>query len=285
MNERSALRDRRIDSIWPCLTKRTALDSLVLSSAAGNEGTNRPSVFTTTRWSLILSGPNSKGVEKDARAALAELCRIYWPPILAFVSRRGYSAEDAEHLTQDFFVMILEGDWLQNADPSRGRFRSLLLKSLQNLLNDAADKTHVGKRGGDVSFVSWDAWMAEAPSQLSIPTQMLNSWPEEQLFDVRWAETVVGRALRRLRDEWEDKGRLRVFDALSTYLTAERDDISCANLAATLGVAQGTAKKLLYHMRQRYRWLLRDEVVQTVENPADVEEELRHLCGALAASS
>ena len=114
---------------------------------------------------------------------------------------------------------------------------------------------------------------------------MLNSWPEERLFDVRWAETVVGRALRRLRDECERKGRLRIFDALGAYLTAERDDISCANLAATLGVAQETVKRLLYHMRQRYRWLLRDEVAHTVENPADVEDELRHLCGALAASS
>jgi DNA-directed RNA polymerase specialized sigma24 family protein len=279
MNERSALKDRRIDSIWSCLTKRTAVDS------PANEGTARPSVPTTTRWSLILSGANSKSAEKDTRAALAELCRIYWRPIFALVSRRGYSAQDAEHLTQDFFVMMLEGDWFQNADPSRGRFRSLLLKSLQNFLNDAADKTHAGKRGGDVSFVSWDAWVAEAPSQLSIPTEMLNSWPEERLFDVRWAETVVGRTLRRLRDECEQKGRLRVFDALSAYLTAERDDISCANLAATLGGAEGTAKKLLYHMRQRYRWLLRDEVAHTVENPADLEDELRHLCGALAASS
>jgi RNA polymerase sigma-70 factor (ECF subfamily) len=242
-------------------------------------------VFAPTRWSLILSGANSKGAEKDTRAALAELCRIYWRPIFAFVSRRGYSTEDAEDLTQHFFIMMLECDWLQNADPSRGRFRSLLLKSLQNFLNDAVDKTDARKRGGDVSFVSLEAWMAEAPSQLSISTQTLNSWPEERLFDVHWAATVVERALRRLRDQCQRKGRLRVFDALSAYLTAERDDVSYANLAATLGVAQGTVKKLLYQMRRRYRWLLRDEVAHTVENPADIEDELRHLCGALAASS
>jgi hypothetical protein len=96
---------------------------------------------------------------------------------------------------------------------------------------------------------------------------------------------VVERALRRLREECERKGRLRVFDTLSPYLTADRDDVSSANLATTLGTAQGTVKKLLYHMRQRYRWLLRDEVALTVENPADIEDELRHLCGALAASS
>ena len=244
MNEWRAPRDRCNDSFWPCLTRRTSLESRSLNSAAANDGAPRPGAFATTRWSLILSGADSKGAEKETRAALAELCRIYWRPIFAFISRRGYSAEDAEDLTQDFFVMILEGDWLQNADPSRGRFRSLLLKSLQNFLNDAADKTHARKRGGDVSFVSWDAWVAGAPSQLSIPTQMLNSWPEERLFDVRWAETVVGRTLRRLRDECEHKGRSRVFDALSAYLTAERDDISCANLAATLGIAQGTVKKI-----------------------------------------
>jgi RNA polymerase sigma-70 factor (ECF subfamily) len=120
---------------------------------------------------------------------------------------------------------------------------------------------------------------------LSISTETLNSWPAERLFDVRWAATVVERALRRLREECERKGRLRVFDVLSAYLTAERDDVSSVNLATTLGVPQATVKKLLYHMRQRYRWLLRDEVAHTVENPADVEDELRYLCSALAASS
>jgi RNA polymerase sigma factor (sigma-70 family) len=256
-----------------------------LSSTRGNEGSIRQGAFVTTRWSLILSRPGSKGKEQETRAALAELCRIYWRPIFAFICRRGYSTQDAEDLTQDFFVMILEGDWLQKADPSRGRFRSLLLKSLKNFLNDAADKIRARKRGGDVSFISWDAWMAEEPSQLSMSTQKLSSLPPERLFDVRWAATVAERALRRLREECERKGRRRVFDVLSAYLTVERDDVSGANLATKLGVPQGTVKKLLYHMRQRYRWLLRDEVAQTVANPADIEDELRHLCGALAAGS
>ena len=182
-------------------------------------------------------------------------------------------------------MIILEGNWLQNADPSRGRFRSLLLKSLQNFLNDAADRIHARKRGGDVSFISWDAWVSEVPSQLSMSTQRLDSLPPERLFDVRWAATVVERALRRLREECERQGRQRVFDVLSVYLTVERDDVSCASLATTLGITQSTVKKLLYRMRQRYRWLLRDEVAQTVENPADIEDELRYLCGALVASS
>ena len=211
-----------------------------------------PGAFETTRWSLILSGAGLGSGDQEIRQALAELCQIYWRPIFFFIARRGYSAEDAEDLTQDFFVRILRSDWLQKADPARGRFRSLLLKSLQNFLNDAVDRSSSRKRGGHISFISWDSWIAEAPSQLSLTEEALSSWPAERLFDASWAE---------------------------------RDDLSYATLAAKLRVSEGTIKKLIYRMRQRYRVLLRQEVRQTVADPAEVDEELRHLCGSLAASS
>ncbi len=255
------------------------------SNSPNKEKTSTPGAFVTTRWSLILSGTESEGGEKEVRAALAELCRIYWRPIFFFIARRGYSPQDAEDLTQDFFVRILDGDWLQKADPARGRFRSLLLTSLQNFLNDAVDRTRARKRGGDISFVSWDPWMAERPSEFALSKEALNSWPAERIFDAGWAATVVERALRRLREECESKGRSRVFNILSPYLSAERDDLSYANLAAQLRVRETTVKKLLYHMRQRYRFLLRDEVAQTVSEAADVDDELRYLCSTLAASS
>ncbi len=249
--------------------------------SAGNAG--EPRAFVTTRWSLVLSAAKSGSGEGDAQDALAELCRTYWRPIFLFVCRRGYSTEDAQDLTQDFFVKILERNWLEHADPNRGRFRSLLLTSLQNFLNSARERTHTRKRGGDVKFVSWDDWMAEAPSQLSISAQALDSLPPERLFDLRWAATVVEQALRRLREECEGKDRLRLFYALSPHLTEERDEVSYANLSAALGVAETAVKKQLHTMRQRYRCLLRDEVARTVENPADVEDEIRYLCAALAA--
>src|SRR4026208_1344823 len=129
------------------------------------ENKSTPGAFVTTRWSLILSGADSENGDREIREALAELCRIYWRPSFFFVARRGYSPEDAEDLTQDFFLRILKGDWLQKADPRRGRFRSLLLESVQNFLNDATDRTKASKRGGDVTFISWDSWMTEAPSE------------------------------------------------------------------------------------------------------------------------
>ncbi len=256
-----------------------------MNSEVCKEGAGEPRAFATTRWSLILSAANSGGEEQKARDALAELCRTYWRPIFSFVRRRGYSTEDAQDLTQDFFVMILESNWLEHADPNRGRFRSLLLKSLQNFLVNAAERTQARKRGGDVQFVSWDDWMAEASSQLSISTQALDSLPPERLFDLRWAATVVEQALRRLREECESKGRLRLFDVLSSHLTAERAEVSYANLSSALGLAESAVKKQLHNMRQRYRWLVRDEVAHTVENPADVEDEIRHLCAVLAAGT
>ncbi len=249
------------------------------------EGAGDPRAFATTRWSLVLSAAKSETGEQKVRDALEELCRTYWRPVFSFICRRGYSVEDAQDLTQDFFVKILERNWLQHANVNRGRFRSLLLTSLQNFLVNAAERTHTRKRGGDVEFVSWDDWMAEAPSQLSISTQALESLPPERLFDLRWATTVVEKALRRLREECEGKDRLRLFYALSRHLTEERDEVSYADLSAALGVAETVVRKQLHIMRQRYRCLLRDEVAHTVENSADVEEEIRYLCAALAAAT
>ena len=179
--------------------------------------------------------------------------------------------------------MVLEGDLLKRADPSRGRFRSLLLKVLQNFLANDTIKKRARKRGGDMKFVSWDEWMAEAPSHLAISAQEAEAWPAEKIYDVRWAATVVEHALRRLGEECEARGRRRVFDVLSDYLAAERQDVSYQKLSKALGVPEAFVKRLVHQLRVRYRDLLRAEVAQTVEKPQDVDAELRYLCAALAA--
>lgn len=178
--------------------------------------------------------------------------------------------------------MVLSGNFLKHADPERGRFRSLLFKSLQNFLIKEHDKQRRKKRGGDVSFISWDDWMAEAPSRLCLPLRTIETWPAEKLFDYRWAATVAEQALRRLGEECEAAGRRRVFDAMSAYLTAERGDVSYPQIAAQLGIATETVKQLLHRLRLRLRELLRDEVSATVQDAAELEDELRYLCAVLA---
>jgi RNA polymerase sigma factor (sigma-70 family) len=270
-------------TFYACMAKGRPECTLV-NGSPGKQREDEPREFVTTRWSLIFSAANGSK-EQKAHDALAELCRTYWRPIFSFVQTRGYSIEDAQDLTQDFFVTILKKNWLQHADRNRGRFRSLLLRSLQNFLINAAEKTHAHKRGGGVEFISWDDWMAEAPSQLSIPIQALDSLLPERIFDLTWATTVVEHALQRLREECESKGKLWLFQALSSHLADERDELSYANLSEKLGMAETAVKKQLYNMRQRYRTLLRDEVSQTVEDPADVDDEIRYLCAALAGKT
>jgi RNA polymerase sigma-70 factor (ECF subfamily) len=242
-----------------------------------------PGRFATTRWSVILASVDAREGNQKAAEALAQLCRIYWRPIFAFVARRIRSLEDAEDITQDFFLKILTGNLLRRANPERGRFRALLLKAVKDFLNDVRDRAQSRRRGGEAKFISWDEWMAEAPSRLMLPIAAEESWPAEKVFDVRWAATVAEQALRRLQEECEAHQRGRVFDVLSGALTADRQEIAYEPLAQELGVKAADVKRLLHRLRQRYRYLLRAEIAETVADPAEVDDEVRYLVGALSA--
>ena len=239
--------------------------------------------FKTTRWSMVLSCSDSGTDEEKAQAALAELCKIYWRSVFAFICRQGYSVPDAQDLTQEFFAKVIKGRLLQSADRNRGRFRSLLLTALKCFLRDQVDKHYASKRGGDLHFVSWDDWMTESPSHWSIPGHA-SDWSPEKTFDVRWAATVVERALRRLGDECEKHGRRHVFEVISSCLTAERQDVSYATFARILGIQEKTVKNLVHRLRERYRTLLREEVAKTVDGENEIDDELRYLCAALSVS-
>jgi len=133
-----------------------------------------------------------------------------------------------------------------------------------------------------MTFISWDQWMAEAPSQLSVPASVVETWSPERVFDVRWAATVAERALRRLQEECEGQGRRHVFDVLGCALTSERDQISYERMGRELGADSVKIKRLLHKLRLRYRKLLREEVAETVEKAEDIDEELRYLVASLA---
>jgi RNA polymerase sigma-70 factor (ECF subfamily) len=255
-----------------------------VTPATATKGGRSADRFVTTRWSIVLASANSRADEQEGREALAQLCQTYWRPVFAFICRRGYSVPDAQDLTQDFFVKVLKGRLLKRADPDRGRFRSLLLKALQDFLVNVGERRQAEKRGGDAQFVSWDEWIAETPSYLSLSAQAVSAWPAERIFDLRWAATAAEHALRQLGEECENRGCRRVFDVLSDCLAAERQDISYQKLSKTLGVPEASVKRLVRELRVRFRDLLRAEVAQTLEEPQDVDQELRYLCAVLAAA-
>ena len=230
--------------------------------------------FSTTRWSLVQAYAGAGKDDQAGHDALAELCRIYWRPVYAFISKRGHPPADAQDLTQDFFVHVLECDLVRRADRNQGRFRSLLSKSLQNFLNDTNAKQRCHKRGGNIRFMSWDDWMAEASDPLTV-SAVAKDWPAEKQFDLQWAATVVGQALRRLREECEGRGHRRLFEQLSPCLTGERAALSYASAAAALNLPESTVKNLVYRLRQRYGALLREQVAGTLQDPSGVVEEVR----------
>ena len=178
--------------------------------------------------------------------------------------------------------MLFKGNLLSLANPSRGRFRSLLRTAVANFLAEKKVNADCQKRGGTVEFVPWEDWLAEDPSLLSIVEQDPQYWSADRLFDVRWAASVVEQALRRLAAECEKRGRARMFSALREHLSDERVEISYAKLSTFLGVTEATVKRLLNRLRVRFRTILREEVARTVDETSEIDDEIRYLCSALA---
>lgn len=235
-----------------------------------------PGQFATTHWSLVAAAKPDEANQSRVRRALEELCRAYWYPLYAFVRYRGYSADDAQDLTQAFFAGIIEKGGFTSADPERGRFRSYLLGALKHFLANEWQRTQTQKRGGRVQLLEWDALDPEA-RYTAAATQ---SDDPEHLFDREWALETVAGALQALRDEMLQAGKSPQFDELKGCLTGE-DETSREELAARLNMSAGAVKVAVHRLRRRYRELLRAAVADTVSNEADLDDEMRYLVAVL----
>ena len=217
-----------------------------------------------------------------SQRALAELCRIYWYPIYAFVRRRGSSAEDAQDLTQGFFLHLLDHKALRQVSPVKGKFRSFLLASLQNYLSDQADSARCLKRGGNIEFVPLDMKSAEDRYRLS----QLDFLTADKVFDARWAMTLLDEAMAQLSEEYAAQGKASIFETLKPFIDPinSKAASSYEQVAKTLRVGLGSVNKLIFRLRRRYASILREEVTRTVSDPAEVDQEIHALCEALIAA-
>lgn len=240
------------------------------------EPTGRPQQFANTRWSLIVQ---ARGEGPLARAALETLCRAYWFPLYAFVRRSGYAQHDAEDLTQAFFSHVLASEFIGRAAPEKGRFRSFLLVSLRNFIAKQHARDASQKRGGGQRPVDFDENAAEERLGLSGPASLSPS----ELFDRDWALTLLEQALDRLEGEQRAMGKAALFARLRPFLRHAPERGEYDAVAAELGLAKGTLTVTVHRLQQRYRALVRAEILHTLANPADLDDELRHLFSLLAA--
>ncbi len=232
--------------------------------------------FATTSWTKVLAARDAPSTE--ARQALEGLCRVYWYPLYALVRRRGNDPEESRDLTQAYFAELLEKGYLEDYDPERGRFRVFLMASVKHFLSKELEKALAWKRGGRADVVSLDADEVEGRYRFE-PVDHLTP---EQIFERRWALTVLVRALGRLRREQEDADRGREFQHLEGFLTGQGATASYREVAEQLAISENAVKSSIHRLRQRFGQVLRSEIAETVSSPTEVDDEVKHLLGVIA---
>ena len=227
--------------------------------------------FATTRWSLVLAA--GRDLTAGSRAAMSELCELYWRPVYAFARRQGHDVDLAEDLTQAFFARLLEKHVVQAADPQRGRFRSFLLASFKHFVANERDRAHAQKRGSGQVIVGLDFESAEA----RYSAEPADALTPEAVFERQWAISVLDRVLGTLRDECAKAGKSAIFDQVRDLLGGDRSAGGYAAIADSLGTTEGAVKVHVHRLRRRYRDLLRAEIAATVSNESDIDDEIAYL--------
>jgi RNA polymerase sigma factor (sigma-70 family) len=235
--------------------------------------------FATTHWSVVLAA--KQDASSKANAALEKLCRTYWPPLYAYIRRDGHDATEAQDLTQEFFARLLAKDYLKQLQHQQGKFRSFLLSYLKNFLSEQRRRAGAQKRGGECVFIS----LNEPAGEDGYLLEPVDEMTPDQVFERRWAQAVLQKALDRLREEYAARGQTVLFELLQNYQPREPGGRSYAQMGADLGMTESAVKSAVQRMRQRHRELLREEIAQTVTRPEEIEEELRHFRALLAGAT
>lgn len=233
--------------------------------------------FRTTHWSVVLAAGHA--ADESSAAALEKLCATYWYPIYGYIRRQDWGVQDAEDLTQSFFAHLLDGHRLATVAPASGKFRSFLLASLKNFLNNERDRRQALKRGGKVSFISMD----EAQGEERFQREVTQSGSPDHAFEQGWAVIMIESVLGQLRDEHLRDDRAAQFEALQPYLSGDRGGVAYSEAAAHLGLSESAVKMAVQRLRRRFGDLLRAEIAQTVATAEEVDEEIRCLFAAVSA--
>ena len=232
--------------------------------------------FHTTSWTLIVRA-------RASREDLEVLLGRYWSPVYAFLRRSGWKREDAQDLTQTFLGEVLpKRDLVGRADPLRGRFRSFLLSALRNFATDAR------RKGGAEAAARRGGCLPDDVSELELaePTE---AHDPPLVFDRQWAAAVFDQAFHRTQDVCQQQGMTRhwrVFEARVVLpILHGCKPVEIKPLIDELGARdRQEIYDLLRSTRRKFQSMLREVVAETIEDPAEVDEELAELRRILSSS-
>src|SRR5438876_8983299 len=231
--------------------------------------------------SQLESCPKCGGpIPADAPQGLCPKCLLLQASIPTEAGK-GASSKSAPPTHEElvaFFSRLLARQGIDNVDPQRGRFRSFLLGAAKHFLADMRDHAQRLKRGAGQPIETIDPGTDTSPG-LQLPDP--NAPSPERLFDRGWALTLLDRALAVIAEEHKAAGKSDQFEALKPWLTGDTENISQAEAARQLDLNEGAVKVAIHRLRRRFREVIKNEIGQTVNDRAQVEEELHYLLEAL----
>ena len=240
-----------------------------------------PVDFTTTKWSLLIRIKSEDKV--DAEDALNHLCQNYWLPLYAWLRGQGRSAVEAEDITQGFFAHAIRREIFQKADAEKGRLRSFLLKCLRNYLSDLGEKEAAKKRAGQAREIPILDCVDSARGEEGIVHDLASrELDPARLYERRWARAILQKALSRLREEHEEKGKSELYRALAPLLSDLNPGQSYSAVAQRLRTSEGAARIAFHRLKLKFREVVREEVARTLLPGDNLDEEMRYLAEVLS---
>ena len=232
--------------------------------------------FPETHWTLI--GRLRSPEEAVARRALDEVCTQYHYPLYCYIRRRGLAHHDAQDVLQDFLGKLLRVGAFEDAVEEKGKLRAFLCTALQRFLfNWRRDHAKLEREVSVDAVPDWEETGARYGRE-----RFIDEETPERVFDRKWSHELMARVQMQLAKEYVRKGRGPLFGALRPVLQAggSMRGEDAERIAAALSMTQGALRVALSRLLHDFRATLRDEVLQTVDSPADVDREILHLLQA-----
>ncbi|MEW6027394.1 MAG: sigma-70 family RNA polymerase sigma factor [Planctomycetota bacterium] len=229
--------------------------------------------FRKTYWTSLLRAKNKKSA--GYQSAVNYLVSAYWKPVYFYIRRKGYDVETAKDLTQSFFTVFLEKEYIKSVDRDKGKFRTFILAALNHFLSREREYIQAKKRGGSKILLSLDFAKAET----EIHYEPADKETPEKILTRAWAQAILSQALDRLKDVLDTASDRVYLDVFECYLnTGQADqDTSYKKMAGQFGISETDVRNYLHRVKRKYREYIKDEIRKYVTDEDALKEEMQEL--------